>query len=159
MKISENAVEILNYNDNYKEDLKRLTLEWLEKGFIVEPEDLKFIENPTNYVIDNGGFIFLARRNNEIVGTVSLFKVENNKYELAKLAVTEKYQGLKLGKRLMHVAIDKCIEIAAEQVILYTTKKLEAAYNLYVRLGFVEIKEEKPKYIDADVIMELDLTK
>ena len=159
MKIPENTSQIINYNDKYKEDLKRLTLEWLEKGFIVEPEDLKFIENPTNYVIDNGGFIFLAQCNNEIVGTVSLFKIEKNKYELAKLAVTEKYKGLKLGRRLMQVAIDKCKAIGAKQVILYTAKKLEAAYNLYLRLGFVEIIEEKPKYIEADVIMELDLTK
>lgn len=159
MKTQVNILEIINYTDTYKEDLKRLTFEWLEKGFIVEPEDLKFIDNPTNYVIDNGGFIFLAQFNNEIVGTVSLCKIENNKYELAKLAVTENYKGLKLGKRLMQVAIDKCKAIGAKQVILYTAKKLEAAYNLYLRFGFVEIIEEKQKYIEADVIMKLDLTK
>lgn len=159
MKTPENTLEIINYNEKYKEDLKRLTLEWLEKDFILEPEDIKFIENPTNYVIDNGGFIFLAQCNNEIIGTVSLLKIDNNKYELAKLAVTEKYKGLKLGRRLMQVAIDKCKAIGAKQIILYTAKKLEVAYNLYLRLGFVEIMEEKPKYIEADVIMELDLTK
>lgn len=159
MNTPENTLEIINYNEKYKEDLKRLTLEWLEKDFILEPEDIKFIENPTNYVIDNGGFIFLAQYNNEIIGTVSLLKIDNNKYELAKLAVTEKYKGLKLGRRLMQVAIDKCKAIGAKQIILYTAKKLEVAYNLYLRLGFVEIMEEKPKYIEADVIMELDLTK
>ena len=159
MKTQENIFEIINYNDKYKEDLKRLTLEWLEKGFIVEPEDLKFIDNPTDYVIDNGGFIFLAQYNNEIVGTVSLCKIENNKYELAKLAVTQKHKGLKIGRRLMQVAIDKCKAIGAKKIILYTAKKLETAYNLYLRFDFVEIIEEEKKYIEADVIMELDLTK
>ena len=61
MYIQENILEIINYSDKYKGDLKRLTLEWLEKDFIIEPEDLKFINNPTKYVIDNGGFIFLAQ--------------------------------------------------------------------------------------------------
>ncbi len=159
MKIHQDKLRIINYHDQYKEDLKRLTLEWLEKGFLVEPEDWKFIDNPTHYVLNDGGFIFLAQYGNEIVGTVSLIKIDNQNYELAKLAVAENYQGLKFGKQLVQLAIDKCKGLAAKKVILYSARKLEAAYNLYEGFGFVEVQQNKLKYIEADIMMELDLTK
>jgi GNAT superfamily N-acetyltransferase len=155
----ENKIEFIDYNDTFKDDLKRLTLEWLEKYVSVEPEDLLFIDSPTSYVLDKGGYIFLAKYNNEIIGTVSLYKLADNRFELAKLAVTEKYKGLKLGSQLMQFAIDKSREVGAKQIILYTTKRLEAAYNLYLQFGFKEILDVKQKYIEADIIMELDLTK
>jgi GNAT superfamily N-acetyltransferase len=154
----ENKIEIITYNDAFKDDLKHLTLEWLEKYVSVEPEDMKFMDNPRNYVLDKGGFIFLAKCHDEVIGTVSLYKLADNNYELAKLAITEKYKGLKLGKQLMQFAIDKCKEIDATKVILHTTKRLEAAYNLYLQLGFVEVPVDKQKYIEAEIIMELDLT-
>jgi N-acetylglutamate synthase-like GNAT family acetyltransferase len=152
-----NKVEFIDYNDIYKEDLKRLTLEWLEKYVSVEPEDLKFIENPTEYAIAKGGCIILAKYNSEIIGTVSLYKVSDTTYELGKLAVTEKYKGIQLGRQLMEVAINKATELHASSVILYTTKKLEAAYNLYLKFGFKEIIQENQKYIEADMKMELKL--
>lgn len=157
MKFQEDKLEIIPYTDAYKEDLIRLTREWIEKDFYLEPEDVKFIENPTEYVIEKGGFIFLAKYDNQIVGTVSLCKIDNSKYELAKLAVTEKYKGLKLGKRLMEVVIEKCKEIGAKELILVTAKKLVAAYNLYLKYGFVEIEVEKQKYVEADTTMKLKL--
>ncbi len=152
------AVEFLPYKSEYKEDIKRLSLEWLEKYVWVEPEDVEFMENPTSYVIDKGGFIFLAKYNQEIIGTVSLNKQNDNTYELAKLAVTEKYKGMKIGKQLTQIAIDKCKELNAKQIILYTTKKLETAYQLYLKFGFVNVVEEKLKYLGADTKMVLDLT-
>ena len=153
----QNEIKFIPYNDRYHVDLKRLTLEWIEKYLYVEPEDEEFMENPQGYILDGGGFIFMAEYNGEVVGTVSLCKLPENKFELCKLAVTEKYKGLKLGRHLMQLAIDKCVEINATQIILYTTKRLEAAYKLYLQLGFVEIVQERQKYIEAEVKMVLDL--
>ena len=157
----ENKLEFIDYDDTYKEDLQRLTLEWVEKYFSIGPEDLQFIEDPESYVLDKGGYIYLAKYNNEVIGTVSLCKLaDSNTYELAKLAVTEKYRGRKLGRQITQFAIDRCKELQAGQIILYTAKRLEAAYHLYVQLGFVKIVTEQQKYTEADVIvMKLDLTK
>jgi len=157
MKKQQNIIEFIEYSDPHKEILKTLTLEWLEKYVSVEPEDEKFIENPRSYVIDKGGYIFLAKYNDEIIGTVSLCKVDDNTYELAKLAVTEKYKGIKLGKQLIQLAIDKCKTVEARKIILYTAKKLEVAHALYLQFGFLEIKTENQKYIESDTKMELDL--
>jgi ribosomal protein S18 acetylase RimI-like enzyme len=151
-------VEFIDYDDTYKEDLKRLTLEWLEKYVSVEPEDLEFINHPIEYAIANGGCIILAKYNNEIIGTVSLVRVSEKEFELAKLAVTEKYKGIQLGRQLVQEAINRAIERNASTIILYTTKKLEAAYGLYLKFGFKEIDQEHKKYIEADIKMELKLT-
>jgi len=151
-------IEFISYKDSYHADIRRLSLEWLEKYVSVEPEDLKFINDPQGYVLDQGGYIYLAKYNEEIVGTVSLCKVNEDEYELAKLAVTEKYKGLKLGKQLMQLAIDKCRKIGAKRVVLYTAKKLEAAYNLYLKFGFIEIEGAKQKYEEADLKMVLELS-
>jgi ribosomal protein S18 acetylase RimI-like enzyme len=125
----------------------------------VEPEDEKVKNNPWNYVIDKGGFIYLARYKNEIIGTVSLLKWDDETFELAKIAVTQKFKGLGLGKQLLQFAIDKCLETGAQRLILYTAKKLEAAYHLYIRFGFTEVFEERHTYSGSGTKMELRLNK
>ncbi|MFD4932511.1 GNAT family N-acetyltransferase [Peribacillus butanolivorans] len=151
-------VLIVPYNSEYKEDLKRLSYEWLEKYVSVEPEDEKIINNPEEVVLNCGGFIFFAKYNNEIVGTVSLIKLNGeNAFELAKLAVTEKYQGLKIGRRLM----EKCIEVAklegASKIVLFTNHKLTAAIELYKKFGFSFVSLKNIKYLEADLKMELEI--
>jgi len=61
-----------------------------------------------------GGHILMARYNREIVGTCALIKTDDDTYELAKMAVTERARGktlvgclllmlLVLGKSLLRV--------------------------------------------------------
>ncbi len=158
MNQQQNTVEIIHYEDRYHDILKKLTLEWLE-GFILDKEDVAFMDDPKSYVLDGGGFIFLAKYNGEIVGTVSLLKVTEQQYELEKLCVTPQYKGLKLGKKLVEYAMGKCKEVGASQVVLYTTKRLAVAYQLYLNLGFYEIEQAHRKFLEAEVMMCLDLKK
>jgi len=111
--------------------------------------------------LTKGGYIYLAKYNNEVIGTVSPCKLsDSNIYDLAKMAVTEKYRGRKLGREIAQFAIDKCKELKVGPIIRYTAKRFEAAYNSYLQLGFVEIVIERHKYIEADVtVIELDFTK
>lgn len=154
---SMSEVSIIPYNSQYKEDFKRLSYEWLEKYVRVETEDERILNNPETVVLHGGGFIFFAQYNNEIVGTVSLIKlIEENAFELAKLAVTEKYQGLKIGRKL----VEKCMEVAkhegVDKVILFTNHKLTSAIELYKKFGFSFVSLENNKYLEADLRMEFD---
>lgn len=148
-------IEIIEYQDRYKNNLYELTIEWLEKDFIIVPEDMEFLNNPKGAVIDKGGHIFFAKSGDEIIGTISLIRKSDKIYELAKLAVTEKAKGMGAGKKLM----DKCIEIAVEKkidkLILYTNTKLIPAIQLYLKYGFKEMKPQKNKYAESDLYMEL----
>ncbi|EGC28347.1 hypothetical protein DICPUDRAFT_160291 [Dictyostelium purpureum] len=152
-----NNIEIIDYNQCYHQDLKKLSYEWLEKYVSVEPLDEEILNNPKEMILDGGGFIFMSKYNDEIVGTVSLIRIDDETFELAKLAVTEKYQGLKLGQRLMQRCINKAKETNTKKVILYTNLKLSAAIGLYKKFGFVEIPLNNNKYIESDLKMELQL--
>jgi Acetyltransferase (GNAT) family len=56
------------------------------------------LSNPQKYIIDKGGKIFYAKYKNQIVGTVTLLKIDDYMFELSKMAVKEKFQGLEIGK-------------------------------------------------------------
>lgn len=136
-------LKVIEYQDNFKEKLYELSVEWLNKYVSIEPEDIKILNNPKEVIIDKGGHIYFATLENEIVGTVSLIKKSEKIYKLAKLAVTEKAKGMGIGKMLM----DKCITISMgkgiDKLILYTNKKLYPAISLYKKYNFQEIKLKK----------------
>ncbi|MDT7831947.1 bifunctional helix-turn-helix transcriptional regulator/GNAT family N-acetyltransferase [Flavobacteriaceae bacterium S356] len=152
-----NSIEIIDYDSEYAKDFLELNLEWLETYFYVEPHDTEVLENPQSYILDNKGYIFFARFNNEIVGTVALIN-EDECYELSKMAVSPKYRGMKIGQQLM----DKCIEFSKQQgwekIMLYSNRSLTPAINLYRKVGFYEVPvENEALYERADIKMILEL--
>ena len=150
-------LEIIAYQPEYAADFYNLNVEWLEKYFYVEPYDKKVLSNPQKYVIDPGGFIFFAKLNSEIVGVVSLIN-QKTFFELSKMAVSPKYQGLKIGQKLM----DFCIQFAKnknwDSITLYSHRKLVPAITLYKKIGFKEVPlEENSHYERSDIKMLLEL--
>ena len=150
-------VEIIGYKPEYAPIFRDLNVEWLEKFFYVETHDTEVLENPQSYILDNNGYIFFAKFNNEIVGTVALIN-EKECYELSKMAVSPKYQGLKIGQQLMDYCIDFSKEQGWNKIMLYSNRKLSPAINLYKKVGFKEIALEKDVYYErADIKMVLNL--
>lgn len=147
-------VKIIEYESRLKDDLRRLSIEWLEKYVHVEPEDETFMNNPEKY-IKKGGFIYFAEFDNKIVGTISLLKISEGIYELAKLGVTEAYQGHKIGYLLMETCLNKAKELKAQKVILYSNHRLTTALKLYQKFGFYDVPVTDAKYLEADVQMEI----
>ncbi|MDO8316183.1 MAG: GNAT family N-acetyltransferase [Flavobacterium sp.] len=150
----DNTVEIIPFSTTLAAPIKTLNFEWLKKYFKVEPKDEIVLSDPQGQIIDKGGMIFYAKYNDEIVGTVSLIKIDNTTFELSKMAVTDGVQGLGIGKKLML----HCLAIAEakgmEKVILYSNRKLLSAIHLYEKFGFVEIPLEDGVYERADIKME-----
>jgi len=150
-------VFIINYEEKYKNDFKRLNEEWLKKYFIVEAEDEKILSSPED-IVKNGGEIFFALYDNKIAGTCAVIKIDNNTFELSKMAVTEKYQGKQIGKKLALTAIGFAVSKRAKNIYLETSTKLTAALNLYKKLGFEQIPNDQPKkYKRVTIKMKLEL--
>jgi mannose-6-phosphate isomerase-like protein (cupin superfamily) len=124
-------IEIINYSDDLKEHIKTLNVEWLTKYFKVEPNDEVQLSNPKEEILDKGGSIYYAKHNNEIVGTVSLLKIDDTYYELGKMAV----------KRL----------------VLYSNTSLSPAIHLYEKYGFTEVPIDPGHYERANIKMEKTL--
>ena len=130
-------VTIVPFAPRYAKDFKRLNVEWLEKYFTVEPIDENVLSNPEAVIIRPGGRILLARFKREIVGTCALIKKGPGRYELSKMAVTERYQGLHIGQRLLTAAIAEFKRLRGRELFLESNSALKPALTLYEANGFV----------------------
>jgi N-acetylglutamate synthase-like GNAT family acetyltransferase len=152
--MSSNNLEIIPFSKDLKEPIKILNLEWLTKYFRVEPKDEIVLSNPQAEIIDKGGFIFYAKLNDTIVGTVSLLKTDISTFELSKMAVTDSVQWLGVGKKLMEYCIEFAKKNDIKKLYLYSNRSLLSAIHLYKKYGFVEISLESGIYERADIKME-----
>jgi N-acetylglutamate synthase-like GNAT family acetyltransferase len=150
-------IEIIDYKDEYQKYFKTLNLEWILKYFKAEPADEYILSNPKTTILDKGGFIFFAKYDAEIVGTCALLKVNDKTFELAKMAVNEKYQNLGIGKLLMEKSIQKAKEIQMEKLELYTNNQLAKALDIYGKYGFHVVPLDNHPTKRANIKMELIL--
>jgi N-acetylglutamate synthase-like GNAT family acetyltransferase len=148
------TVEIIPFSPELKEYIKILNLEWLTKYFRVEEKDELVLSNPQEEIIEKGGMIFYAKLNNEIIGTVSLMKINAKTFELSKMAVSDKAQGLGIGNKLLLYAFAKAKENNVKKLILYSNRILSPAIHLYKKFGFVEVFLQEGLYERADIKME-----
>jgi hypothetical protein len=72
-------IKITAYDKAYAKDFYDLNIEWLKTFFYVEPFDEEVLSKPNKYIIDKGGFIFFAKKNNTVVGTVALMPTEDHR--------------------------------------------------------------------------------
>ncbi len=121
--------EIIDYSPEYKDAIRALNYEWLEKYFYVEPNDIIQLNNPQEEIIEKGGAIYFVKYKEAIVGTVSLMQKPDHVYELSKMAVTAAFQ----GKGISNMLMDKCLSAAkilgANKLVLYSNTKLENAFG------------------------------
>ncbi|MBL0683739.1 GNAT family N-acetyltransferase [Aquimarina mytili] len=149
---------IIPFDPKYAKDFARLNIEWLEKYFVVEPLDKELLQQCEETIINKGGYIFFAKVGDEIAGTFSLINIEENVYELGKMAVSPKFQGLKIGQQLLQFCIDFAKEQEWKKIILYSNRILENAIYIYNKFGFTEIPiEENPLYKRSNIKMQLIL--
>lgn len=153
-------IEIIDFKPTYASRFRDLNYEWLNEYFEVEPFDEIVLMNPQKEILGRGGYIIFARVGLKIVGTCALLRHTENRYELAKMAVTQEYRGQGIGRRLAEAAIDRVRRLKADSLVLATSKLLEPANALYESLGFryVPLQEIGPiPYQRHTVAMELVL--
>ncbi len=137
-----NHPEIILYRNDLKADFKRLNYEWLNKYYFVTEEDDKILADPEKIILE-GGCIIFAKLEDEIVGTCALIRESADEYEIAKMAVTEKAQGRKVGRYLLKSIIEEAIKRKANIISLETASQLKAAIALYEKSGFLKTTGER----------------
>lgn len=153
-----NPVTILPYSNEYQAAYKQINVEWISDLFALEPHDLEQLDQPEVHILPNGGAIFLAKRDETIVGTVAMIRTGSTEFELAKMAVSKVVRGLGMGRLLCMAAINYAREMGATRVWLESNTKAEAAVRLYESVGFVHLPLRNSPYARANVHMELLLT-
>ena len=148
---------IINYEDQYHDDFRRLNLTWLDQFDLTESHDLEVLDHPRENVINRGGFIFLLKEEDTIIGTAGLFKVNDREYELIKMFVSPDHRGKGFGDILLKKCIDKAKELRASNLILFSNSKLQPAIRMYEKYGFKHVSVVDAPFETADIKMELGL--
>lgn len=156
--MSEN-VQIIRWHPEYRDDFVRLSREWIERLFQLEPHDLELLADPEAVIISPGGEIFLARTDcGQIVGCCALvFHPESERYELAKMAVDPRMQGYGIGYRLGLALLEYARKKSVGSVFLEGNTRLDASIALYRKLGFRDVPRQRFSYERCDVYMECTL--
>ena len=151
---NKSTVEIVEYSASYGDAFERLNVEWLDKYFEVEPIDRQILSDPMNTVIAPGGIILYACTAADVVGTVALKYAGDGVYELTKMAVTERRQGLGIGRKLLQAAIRRFHELGGNTLYLESHSSLGPAIALYESAGFRHETPPAPsEYARANVFM------
>lgn len=147
-------VEIIPFEPRYREDFKRLNTAWLEKFFRVEPIDEAVLSDPETRILGPGGRILFARVGDEIAGTCALIPEGEGRFELSKMAVDERHQGLGLGRKLLEAAAAAFKELGGTELFLESNSRLSAAIHLYETAGFQHAPRPGDSHYErADVYM------
>lgn len=150
-------VKIVEWKEEYFADYYDISMEWLRDYDTVEPIDIEIITHPHENVLDDGGMIFFANCEGRNVGTISMIRMGDDCFELAKIGITKSFRGLGIGNQLMEAAIDFARRKGAKKIILFTIDILVPAVNLYHKFNFKDIPHTGSKYEDSDMKMELYL--
>jgi N-acetylglutamate synthase-like GNAT family acetyltransferase len=148
---------IIDYESQYHTDFQRLNLQWLEKFNLVESHDLEILNHPQENVIGRGGFLFLLKEDDDVIGTAGIFKINDREFELIKMSVAPEQRGKKFGDMLLEKCISKAKEMNASKLILYSNSNLQTAIRLYERFGFKHVDVTNAPFETADIKMELEL--
>lgn len=152
----ENTIEIIDYDRLYHSDFKRLNLDYLDKYNLTESHDMIILDNPEEIVLGRGGFLWLAKAGEEVVGTVGIMPEGHGIFELIKMCVAESWRGKGISKLLMETCLQKVKALGGKKLILFSNHQLQTALKLYTKYGFKNVEVTDSPFETADVKMELE---
>lgn len=151
-------VEVVGFRPELAEHFELLNRAWIEEYFVMEEADRSIFRDPYKEVVEPGGEIFFALANENVLGTCAVIKLDEQVYELAKMAVSEAARGRGYGDRLIESAISFARDSGAERLILLSNTKLKPAIALYKKHGFKSVPiSDAHDYARVDIQMELKL--
>jgi ribosomal protein S18 acetylase RimI-like enzyme len=133
---------------------------WILESFSMDEKDKLILGDPLGHVLKAGGEIFLIARQEVTIGCCALLPLEDQSWELAKMAVAKEQRGCGIGRRLLHHVIEYAKETGAHKLSLKTSSLLQPAIHLYKSVGFQIVAQDNSRLsrnARADVFMELIL--
>lgn len=150
-------VQIVTYRPEHKERFKEINEQWITRSFTMEEEDRRTLDDPEGYILSGGGKIYIALYQGQVAGTCAYLNMGEGVYEMIKMAVDERFRGLKIGKVLGEETVRKIKELGAAKIILFSnTQGSATAIAMYRKLGFIEVPLGDSEFQRADIRMELE---
>lgn len=135
---------IEEYMDKYNTKINDFVISIYVEEYGFE-EHRSIIENDDNsvYSKQGGNFWIALDNNNDIIGTIAVYKLDEKSVELKRLYVRKDYRGKGLSKALYEKVIQYCKKNSFNRIFLGTYDKLETAINFYIKRGFKEIENRR----------------
>lgn len=150
-------VKIVPCEPKYYKIFKQLNEDWITTYFEMEEADHKALDNPEEYILQNGGYIFVALYKGVPMGVCALLKMNKGEYgfELAKMAVDSQMREQNIGYLLGEYAINAAEKLGTKKIYLESNTLLAPAIRLYSKLGFKKIVGYETPYKRCNIQMEL----
>jgi ribosomal protein S18 acetylase RimI-like enzyme len=131
--------------------------------------DSDLLQIEEHYSKADGGSFWVAEkshgnnRNNslsQIVGSIAIrcLKQHESTCELKRMYVLKEFRRLGIGQEMLDIATDFAKKAGYSRIVLDSSKNLDAARALYLKVGFEDIPRYNNNY-RADVFMERRLLK
>lgn len=142
------------------EAFRSLNEAWITVLFELEEQDRLTLGVPFGTIIAQGGQVFVAVQDDEVVGTAALIRHAPGVYQLAKMTVASSARERGVGRAMLRAVLDEAKLLGAHRLFLGSSTKLEKAVRLYESMGFRHVpKSNIPEleYARASVFMEMEL--
>lgn len=152
-------MKIVSYQTKYREDFIRLNTEWLRRFYWVESFD-QYTMDHVEELVEQGAMVYFALDgNDEVLATCMAMPLEENIWEICKLAARNQYTGTGAGSAVLQAAMRYAENHGAKKEVLISCRSLEPAIHLYKKFGFHEVPYRKEfwKSEKADIEMERDV--
>jgi len=139
--------------------IKELFIEYAKSlGFSLcfQDFDKELAGLPGEYAPPDGRLI-LALDDTDAIGCIALRKLDEGICEMKRLYVKPSARGNGLGKLLVNALIDEAKKIGYTKMRLDTVPKMKEAIDLYLKIGFKEIKPYRENPIEGALYMEMEL--
>jgi putative acetyltransferase len=153
-------MNIVGYRPELRDHFERLNLLWLEEHALLEPVDLEYLRDPEGTILADGGEVFFALDDTDVVGTCAALRLSASTFELAKLAVDPTARGRGIGRSLCQAVLAYARERGAEEIILTSHTSLSTAIALYESLAFHHAPLPADlRYATANVFMRMNVAR
>lgn len=152
-------IRIVDYGPEHRKAFKEMNQRWIEQYFKMEASDHKALDNPEISVLEKGGAILVAYYGETLAGICALVKLQElpYDYELSKMAVDPKFQGLGIGYVLAKAIEDRARSLGGKTLYIESNTILKPAMKLYRKLGFKEIEGNWSPYERCNIYFLKDI--
>lgn len=149
-------MEVISYQEKYKQDFVGLNLVWIKKYFKVEPQDIKMLNDIEDFLA-NGAAVYFAIEHDKAIATCMVVPRDGQIWEICKLATDEHYMGKGAGSAVLKACMDYAKEHGANKLMIVSNSILSAAMHLYSKVGFKEVPIDNMEYERVNIQLELNI--